>query len=94
MALFSSGSVWNNEAPDDSGPVNTTTCVFERNRADEGGAIYSAVGYDIINDSWFEDNFAGTRPVSVHSGSIESFWHTLVPSEGGGLVPFRFEAFA
>lgn len=65
MALFSSGSVWTKESPYTSGPANMTACVFESNRADEGGAIYSAAGYDMINDSWFEDNFAGTTPTIV-----------------------------
>lgn len=69
MALFSSGSVWNVESPDDSGPANTTTCVFERNSAEDGGAIYSAAGYDMISDSWFEDNIAGKEPSTRSSGT-------------------------
>ncbi|CAM9796905.1 unnamed protein product, partial [Ectocarpus sp. 8 AP-2014] len=56
MAFFSSGSL------EDSGPVNTTACVFERNSADDGGAFYSAAGYDVVQDCSFRANFAGTTP--------------------------------
>lgn len=60
IALFSSGSVWTgDETDDDPGPTNTTACMFKNNSADDGGAIYSAAGYNIIMDSWFEVNFAG-----------------------------------
>lgn len=62
LALFSSGSVWTgNQEDDDPGPTNTTACVFKGNSADDGGAMYSAAGYDIIEDSSFEANFAGTE---------------------------------
>lgn len=54
MALFSSGSL--------SEPVSTTACVFERNSADDGGAFYSAAGYDVVQDCSFQANFAGTTP--------------------------------
>ncbi|CAN0555355.1 unnamed protein product [Ectocarpus sp. 12 AP-2014] len=56
MAFFSSGSL------EGSGPVNTTACVFERNSADDGGAFYSAAGYDLVQDCSFQANFAGTTP--------------------------------
>lgn len=59
MALFSSGMIPNEDRPEDPGPLTTTGCVFEGNRAEEGGAIYSAAGYEQITDCWFEDNFAG-----------------------------------
>lgn len=59
LALFSTGSTWSKNEPDVSGPANTTNCVFERNIATDGGGIYSAAGYDIIRDSWFEANLAG-----------------------------------
>ncbi|CAN0297003.1 unnamed protein product [Pylaiella littoralis] len=69
VAIFSSGSMWNKESLD-SGPANTTACVFEGNRAEEGGAIYSAAGYDMIKDSLFEENFA------EKSGG--AYWHSSV----------------
>lgn len=59
MALFSSGSVWDEDSPNDSGPANTTSCVFEGNTAIDGGGIYSTAGYDIIKESWFGRNMAG-----------------------------------
>lgn len=61
LALFSSGSLWTDQVPD-SGPANTSMCVFARNRAIDGGAMYSAAGYDMIKDSRFEDNLAGMSP--------------------------------
>lgn len=54
--------MWSNTGEDDDpGPTNTTACVFKDNSADDGGAMYSAAGYDIIQDSLFEANFAGTE---------------------------------
>lgn len=61
MALFSTGSAWSSAAPFESGPANTTNCVFDHNNATDGGAIYSAAGYDIVRDCWFEANFAGVQ---------------------------------
>lgn len=48
------------EEPDTSGPAKTTNCFFERNTATDGGGIYSAAGFDIIEGSRFEDNLAGS----------------------------------
>ena len=48
------------EEPDTSGPANTTNCFFERNNATDGGGIYSAAGFDIIEGCWFEENLAGS----------------------------------
>ena len=60
MALFSAGSAWSADGNDENlGPTNVTACDFKNNRADDGGAIYSSAGYDIIEDSLFESNFAG-----------------------------------
>lgn len=59
LGLFSTGSVWSQDRPSDTGPANTTSCVFERNTATDGGGIYSADGYDIIRDCQFEENLAG-----------------------------------
>lgn len=59
LAFFSSGSPWEEDSPDVSGPSNVTMCVFERNNAVDGGGMYSAAGYDMINDTLFEDNLAG-----------------------------------
>ncbi|CAM9477686.1 unnamed protein product [Ectocarpus fasciculatus] len=85
MALFSSGSVWNMESPDDSGPVNMTTCVFERNSAEEGGAIYSVAGYDMISDSWFEDNLAlGSGGAYLHSGLLVNLDNTTFVGNRAG----------
>ncbi|CAM9892814.1 unnamed protein product, partial [Ectocarpus sp. 8 AP-2014] len=87
MALFSSGSVWNAESPDDSGPANTTTCVFERNSAEDGGAIYSAAGYDMISDSWFEDNIAvGSGGAYLHSGLLVSLADTTFVGNRAGAA--------
>lgn len=60
LALFSSGSAVTDEMdPGDPVPTSTVACVFKGNSADDGGAIYSAAGYDIVEDSSFEANFAG-----------------------------------
>ena len=58
VAHFSSGS---KEADGDngSGPAYTTGCKFEGNNATDGGAMYSAAGYDKIVDSSFTGNLAG-----------------------------------
>lgn len=68
LALFSTGTLWvkkdeedadSNGSPNTSGPANTTRCIFERNRASDGGGMYSSAGYDIVHDSRFEGNVAG-----------------------------------
>lgn len=61
LALFSSGSFPDKDEPD-SGPVTATTCIFEGNNAVDGGAVYSAAGYDGIKDCLFKDNLAGMSP--------------------------------
>lgn len=58
LALFSTGTLYNDE---DSGPANTTECVFEQNSVSDGGGMYSVSGYDIISDSCFEANIAGEQ---------------------------------
>ena len=80
LALFSSGSVWNKHSPNSTGPANMTKCIFERNKAVDGGAMYSAAGYDMINSSWFEGNLAGMSPsvVSRESSEIPCQLHRLV----------------
>ncbi|CAN0183065.1 unnamed protein product [Scytosiphon promiscuus] len=46
-------------------------CVFEGNEAVDGGAIYSAAGYDSITDSRFEGNLAvGSGGAYLHSGPL------------------------
>ncbi|CAM9112289.1 unnamed protein product, partial [Sphacelaria rigidula] len=71
LALFSSGFVWNAQAPDTSGPANVTLCVFDRNKAVDGGAMYSVAGYDMINNSSFEENRAeGSGGAYLHSGVL------------------------
>ncbi len=57
--MFSAGILWSEAEPDTSGPANVSGCVFEHNNATDGGGIYSAAGYDIIQESRFEGNFAG-----------------------------------
>ncbi len=59
LAMFSTGTLRTESEPDTSGPAYVTRCVFERNSANDGGGIYSAAGYDVVQDSRFEDNFAG-----------------------------------
>ncbi|CAM9161301.1 unnamed protein product [Ectocarpus sp. 13 AM-2016] len=81
LALFSSGSPWDEESPDVSGPSNITMCMFERNTAVDGGGMYSAAGYDTVNDTWFNDNLAvGSGGAFQHSGIVVS----LVRSEFTG----------
>ena len=41
------------------GPSNITGCSFEDNEATDGGAIYTAAGYDMVVNSSFTRNFAG-----------------------------------
>ena len=41
------------------GPSKITGCHFDGNTATEGGAIYTAVGYDMVVDSSFTRNYAG-----------------------------------
>lgn len=75
LALFSTGSAWSNAEPVESGPANTTNCIFDRNNATggDGGAIYSAAGYDIVEDCWFEANIAG-----AHMKSLDRFLVRLI----------------
>ena len=42
------------------GPSKITGCRFDGNTATDGGAIYTAAGYDVIVDSSFTGNFAGS----------------------------------
>lgn len=72
LALFFSGSLYDEDAIDVSGPVNTSMCVFERNNAGDGGAIYSNAGYDMITDSRFKENVAGITPSEVASSALQS----------------------
>ncbi|CAN0451238.1 unnamed protein product, partial [Ascophyllum nodosum] len=59
VASFSSGSIWDEEN-DDYGPSNITGCRFDGNTATDGGAIYTAAGYDMVVNSSFTRNFAGS----------------------------------
>ena len=59
VASFSSGSIWDEEN-DDFGPSNITGCRFDGNTASDGGAIYTAAGYDMVVNSSFTRNFAGS----------------------------------
>ena len=59
VASFSSGFIWDEEN-DDFGPSSITGCRFDGNRATEGGAIYTAAGYDMIVNSSFTSNSAGS----------------------------------
>lgn len=79
LALFSSGSEWDRKFPDDTGFANTTWCVFERNKAEDGGAIYSAAGYDLIKDCLFDSNLAGKNLSTLPANSKQR-----QPSEEGG----------
>ncbi|CAM9198462.1 unnamed protein product [Ectocarpus sp. 12 AP-2014] len=70
LALFSSGSIWDKDVSD-SGPANASACVFAWNSAVDGGAMYSAAGYDMIESSLFEDNSAeGSGGAYLHSGVL------------------------
>lgn len=71
---------------DDPGPTNTTACVFKNNIADEGGAMYSAAGYDIVEDCSFEGNFAGTSFNFVEGHSLSP---TIEAPPWRGLVLAR-----
>ena len=42
------------------GPSIITGCRFDGNTATDGGAFYTAAGYDVIVDSSFTRNFAGS----------------------------------
>ena len=41
------------------GPSTITGCRFDGNTATDGGAIYTASGYDMVVNSTFTNNFAG-----------------------------------
>ena len=43
----------------DFGPSKIIGCHFDGNTATDGGAIYTAAGYDMVVDSSFTRNFAG-----------------------------------
>eukprot|EP00903_Cladosiphon_okamuranus_P007092 g6891.t2 len=89
LALFSTGSAWNEAEPVKSGPANTTNCVFDRNNATDGGAIYSAAGYDIVQDCWFEANVAaGSGGAYLHSGvNVDLERCTFVENQAGEEGP-------
>eukprot|EP00752_Nemacystus_decipiens_P017814 g15971.t2 len=78
LALFSSGSVLTDEMEaDDPVPTSTVGCAFKGNTADDGGAMYSAAGYDIIEDSSFETNFAALSGGGfLHSGVLVELRNT------------------
>ncbi|CBJ26186.1 conserved unknown protein [Ectocarpus siliculosus] len=79
MAFFSSGSL------EGSGPVNTTACVFERNSADDGGAFYSAAGYDLVQDCSFQANFAAlSGGALLHSGVLVGVHNTAFQANRAG----------
>ena len=44
----------------DFGPSKITECSFDGNTAKEGAAIYTAAGYDMVINSSFTRNFAGS----------------------------------
>lgn len=86
LALSSSGSVSDSQEPD-SGPVETSMCFFQRNKAVDGGAVCSAAGYDLIEGSRFEDNLAGMSPGQVRF-KLEQHWIDLFTPQGR-LVPVQ-----
>ncbi|CAN0014564.1 unnamed protein product [Scytosiphon promiscuus] len=88
LALFSSGSLFDDDEPG-SGFVNTTMCVFQGNSAVDGGAVYSAAGYDEIKDCLFEDNLAvGSGGAYLHSGVlVELDRSTFVGNRAGDAGP-------
>ena len=49
-----------NEETGGFGPSKITGCRFDGNTATDGGAIYTAAGYDMVVDSSFMRNFAGS----------------------------------
>ncbi|CAB1101543.1 unnamed protein product [Ectocarpus sp. CCAP 1310/34] len=88
------GIAQNVETPDDSGPANTTTCVFERNSAEDGGkepSTRSSVGSGgaylhsgllvSLADTTFVGNRAGAAGLAVSSlGIIENLTDTTFES--------------
>ena len=55
-----------------SGPSKITGCHFDGNTATEGGAIYTAVGYDMVADSLFTRNYAGIYHVYLRALEISA----------------------
>ena len=62
VALFSSGSGLD-EIDGIYGPSYITGCRFDGNTATNGGAIYTAYGYDVVVNSLFTRNVAGIYQV-------------------------------
>eukprot|EP00903_Cladosiphon_okamuranus_P015456 g14274.t1 len=94
LALFSTGTLWTKDEDDSgslntSGSANTTKCIFERNRAIDGGGIYSSAGYDIVQDVWFEGNVAeGSGGAYIHSGVLVRMGgSTFVENKAGDEGP-------
>ncbi|CAN0444478.1 unnamed protein product, partial [Ascophyllum nodosum] len=60
VAFFSSGSILN-EIDGIYYSSNITGCRFDGNTATDGGAIYTASGYDKVVNSSFTRNFAAVQ---------------------------------
>ena len=61
-----------------SGPSKNTGCHFDGNTATEGGAIYTAVGYDIVVDSLFTRNYAGIYHVCLRALELSAGEDTAI----------------
>ncbi|CAN0279849.1 unnamed protein product [Ascophyllum nodosum] len=91
VASFSSGSMLDEElegiTPSGAilGPSKITGCRFDGNTATNGGAIYTATGYDVIVDSSFTRNFAAVEGGGLlHSGVLEALTNCTFDSNMAG----------
>ncbi|CAM9660999.1 unnamed protein product [Ascophyllum nodosum] len=68
-----------------SGPSKITGCHFDGNTATEGGAIYTAVGYDMVVDSSFTKNYAAVQGGALlHSGVLVALTNCTFDSNMAG----------
>ncbi|CBJ31472.1 conserved unknown protein [Ectocarpus siliculosus] len=67
-------------------PTKFLSCVFEENHASEdGGAIYSVAGFDMVKDSTFFHNMAASSGGAlVHAGVMEEISGTTFEGNGAG----------
>ncbi|CAN0364157.1 unnamed protein product [Ascophyllum nodosum] len=69
----------------DFGPSKITGCRFDGNMATDGGAIYTAAGYDVIVDSLFTRNFAAIQGGALlHSGVLVALTNCTFESNMAG----------